>query len=339
MNVKKKLAALTGAVVLLTGILAAGCGNKDEAAPAAASAGKGYTASEVRLAIQPFPLYSPIYVAKNKGWIEEELKSLGVTVKWTSFNSGPLVNESFAAGQQDIGVLGDVPAIIAKSAGQDLRIIANAAYGPEALAFVVPPNSPITKPEELKGKKVAVVKGSYAHHLLILVLNKAGLTINDITVVNLAAADMQNALVTKAIDAAVTWEPFITKFKDAGIAKVLVDGTGIKRANLVIYGTQKFASQNPKLVEIYLNAYKKGYEFIKSNPKEAADLIAKDIGLESEQLARIFSKFDYNPLIQDVDVAELKAVEKFMRDEKITENPVDIEKYVDRTYLNGAGIK
>ncbi|MDF2922359.1 MAG: aliphatic sulfonates family transporter, periplasmic ligand-binding protein [Paenibacillaceae bacterium] len=338
MNVSKRIAALLVLSVALVAALG-GCGKKDDTSGAPAAGDKGYSATEIRLAIQPFPLYSPIYVAKNKGWIEEGLKDLGVTVKWTSFNSGPLVNESFAAGQQDIGVLGDVPAIIAKSAGQDLKIIANAAYGPKALAFVVPKDSAITKPEELKGKKVAVVKGSYAHHLLILVLNKAGLGINDITVVNLAAGDMQNALVTKAIDAAVTWEPFITKYDDAGIAKVLVDGTGIKRANLVIYASNKFVTQNPKLTEIYLDAYKKGYEYIKSNPKEAAELIAKDIGLEAEQLARIFSKFDYNPLIQDVDVAELKVVEKFMRDEKLIENAVDIDKYVDKTYLNGAGIK
>lgn len=339
MNVSKRIAAFAGIMLVAAGLALSGCGKKDNESNGAEAGDKGYSASEIRLAIQPFPLYSPIYVAKNKGWIEEELKDLGVTVKWSSFNSGPLVNESFAAGQQDIGVLGDVPAIIAKSAGQDLSIIANAAYGPEALAFVVPTDSSIAKPEDLKGKKVAVVKGSYAHHLLILVLNNAGLSLDDITVVNLAAGDMQNALVTKAIDAAVTWEPFITKYEDEGIAKVLVDGTGIKRANLVIYANNKFTSNNPKLTEIYLDAYKRGYELIKSNPQEAAELIAGDIGLDAEQLARIFAKFDYNPLIQDVDVTELKAVEQFMRDEKIIENAVDIDQYVDRTYLDGAGIK
>lgn len=301
--------------------------------------GNGFESSELRLAIQPFPLYSPIYVAKAKGYIEENLKDKNVKVVWSSFKAGPLVNESFAAGQQDIGVLGDVPAIIAKASGQNLSIIANASYGSKALAFVVPKNSSIKKIEDLKGKKIAVVKGSYGHHLFLLILNRAKLEVSDVTVVNLAAADMQSALVTGQIDAAVTWEPFITKFEDLGIAKVLADGTGIKRANLVIYASNKFLEKNPELVKAYLNAYKKGYEFIKSNPKEASELIAKDFGLEPIQLQKIFSKFDYNPIIKDIDINELKSVEKFMISEKLISNEVDIEKYVNRQYLKNAGIK
>ena len=86
--------------------------------------------SEIRIATQPVPLYSPIFVAKQKKWIDEELTKAGVqSIKWTSFAAGPPINESFAAGQQDICFLGDTPAIIAKAVGIDTRAIGVASSG------------------------------------------------------------------------------------------------------------------------------------------------------------------------------------------------------------------
>src|SRR5512138_532076 len=127
-------------------------------------------AEELRIATQPIPHYAPIFVAKQKKWLDEELVKAGArntSVKWASFSAGPPINESFASGQQDVGLLGDTPAIIGKAAGIDTRIVGLTSTGPRSLAVIVPAGSSIKTPKELKGKKVAVVKGSYAHHLLV----------------------------------------------------------------------------------------------------------------------------------------------------------------------------
>ncbi len=119
-------------------------------------------ANELRIATQPIPQYAPIFIAKHKKWVEEELSKVHAksTLKWSSFSAGPPINESFASGQQDIGFLGDTPAIIGKAARIDTRIIALTSSGPKALAVVVPTKSRIKSSKDLKGKKVAVVKGS-----------------------------------------------------------------------------------------------------------------------------------------------------------------------------------
>ena len=157
------------------------------------------TANEIRIATQPSPFCASILVAKHKGWLEEELAKVGAkpAIKWTSFAAGPPMNESFAAGQQDIGILGDTPAIIGKAAGIDTKIIGITASGPRSLAVIVPTKSNIRSPKELKGKKVAVVKGSYAHHLLVLILQKGGLTTNDIEFINLSQADIATAIIER----------------------------------------------------------------------------------------------------------------------------------------------
>jgi len=288
-------------------------------------------AGELRIATQPIPQYAPIFVAKHKKWVEEELAKVGAkpTIKWTSFSAGPPINESFAAGQQDIGFLGDTPAIIGKAAGIDTRIVGLTSTGPKALAVVVPAKSTIRSPKDLKGKKVAVVKGSYAHHLLVLVLQKGGLTVNDIEFINLSQADIATAIVNGNIDAAAVWEPLITKLESQGAVRVLADGTGIKKGALVIIATTNFASKYREQVKALLRAYQLGAKFIKSNPKEAAQLIAADVNLKPELLLKVFPKLDYNPAIQADDIEEIKKTEAFMRNAGLIKTSVNIDKFAD----------
>ena len=298
-------------------------------------------ADEIRIATQPIPHYAPLFVAKHKKWIDEELAKVGAkpTLKWTSFAAGPPMNESFAAGQQDFGFLGDTPAIIGKSAGIDTRIIALSSFGPKSLAVVVPVNSSIKSPKDLKGKKVAVPKGSYAHHLLALVLKQGGLTTTDIQFINLSMADIATAIQNGNIDAGAIWEPLITKLETQGAVRVLADGTGIKKGVLVIIATNDFVAKHRDQTKAFLKAYQRGAQFIKSHPAEAAKLIEKDVNLSPDLLLKVFKKFDYNPAITREDIEELKRTEEFMKDNGIIRYHVDITTFADQSLTRESGIK
>ncbi len=299
-------------------------------------------ADEVRIATQPIPHYSPIFVAKQKKWIEEELRKAGfpaVTVKWASFSAGPPINESFAAGQQDFGFLGDTPAIIAKSAGIDTKVVALTADGPKSLAVIVPTKSSIKSPRDLKGKKVAVVKGSYAHHLLVLVLQNGGLTTGDIQLINLSQADIATAIANGNIDAAAVWEPLITRLESQGIVRVLADGTGIKKGVLVIVASNDFLQKNRNQVKAVLRAYQRGADFIKANPKDAARLIAADVSLPPDLLIKVFTKFNYSPALHADDIEELKKSEAFMRSTGLIKSTVNINDFVDLAIGRESGLK
>jgi sulfonate transport system substrate-binding protein len=298
-------------------------------------------ANELRIATQPSPFCAPIFVAKHKGWVEEELARAGArpAIKWTSFAAGPPMNESFAAGQQDIGILGDTPAIIGKAAGIDTRIIGITSSGPKTLAVIVPAKSNIRSPRELKGKKVAVVKGSYAHHLLVLVLQKGGLTTSDIEFINLSQADIATAIVNGNIDAAAVWEPLITKLESQGQVRVLVDGTGLKKGVLVIIATSDFIARNREQTKALLRAYQRGARFIRSNQKEAAQLIATDVNLSPELLVKVLPKYNFNPAIHTDDIEEIKKSEAFMRSAGIIKAPVNVDKFTDVSLERESGIK
>ena len=301
-------------------------------------AAQAQKSSEIRIATQPSPIYAPIFIAKEKGWLEDDLKKDGVAVKWSSFTSGPPINESFAAGQVDIGFLGDTPPIVAKSAGQDNIIFSTAAIGPTAIAVTVQKDSAIKTPADLKGKKVGVTKGSYAHHLLVLVLKNAGLKADDIKLIHLTPPDLVTAFVKGEIDAAATWDPFLLQLEDAG-GKVLIDGKGIKEGLLVIVANRPYAEANPESIKKLLLAYRRGDEFIKANPEEAAKIISKHVRLSPEQTAKLLKKFDYSQPITPVTIAELKKTEDFLFENSIIRKHVDIDTFVDAKYLKDAGLQ
>jgi len=292
----------------------------------------------LRIGAQPFPLYSSIYVAKELGFLDEELKAIGASYVWSEFKSGPLVNEAVAAGTQDIGFMADQPAIIARSSGIDIEIIANVAYGEKALAVLVPVDSKITSPKDLKGKKVAYVTGSYAQHLLALVLNGAGLSFGDIESVSLAASDQPLALQGGQVDAIVVWEQYISILENRGTAKVLIDGTGIKRGNMVTYAIVDYAKKHPLVIEAYIKACKRASDFIESDPTKAAEAIAGNFGIDAVTMKRILSKFQFSPAITKEDIDEIGKVKDYILAEKIIQNDIDIDKFINTSYLKAAGI-
>jgi sulfonate transport system substrate-binding protein len=298
-------------------------------------------ADEVRLATQPIPHYAPIFVAKQKHWIDEELAKVkpGIEVKWASFAAGPPINESFAAGQQDFGFLGDTPALIGKSVGIDTRVVGLSSSGPKSLAVVVGAGSPIASAKDLKGKKVAVTKGSFAQHLLALVLESGGLTFADIELINLPNGEIAPAIISGTIDAGAVWEPVITRFESQKAIRVLADGTGLKKGILVIIAASDFLKAKRDQAEAVLRAYARGAAYIKSNPKEAAALISTDTNLPPDLLVQVFDKLDYTPAFSDDDIRELKKSEAYSRSIGLIKAPVDIDSWVDRTVAPAGAAK
>ncbi|MDR3254200.1 MAG: aliphatic sulfonate ABC transporter substrate-binding protein [Synergistaceae bacterium] len=323
---KKLITSIIGTVLLISSI---------SAALAAPARDEG---AVLRIGAQPFPLYSSIYVAKELGFIDEELKAIGATYTWSEFRSGPLVNEAVAAGTQDIGFMADQPAIIARASGMNIEVIANVAVGERALAVLVPTDSKIAAPKDLKGKKVAYVTGSYAQHLLALVLNGAGLSFSDIESVNLAAADQPLALQSGQVDALVVWEQYISMLENRGTARVLIDGTGIKKGNMVTYALVDYAQKHPLVIEAYIKACKRASDFIEKDPASAAAAIADNFGIDAQTMERILTKFQFSPALTKGDIDEIRKVKDYILAEKIIQNDIDIDKFINTSYLKAAGI-
>ena len=340
----KKVIAL-GLAASLAALALTACGEKAESASNAeytqnvssdSAPAEETTASgaELRIAAQPYPLYTPIWVAYEEGYLQEEFDKIGAAFTWQEFKSGPLVNEAVAAGEAELGFMADLPAIIAKSSGQPIEVISNVAYGEKGLAVLVKRDSEISSVAELKGKKVAYATGSYAQHLLAVLLDKEGLKLEDVESINLGAGDQPAALASGEVDAIVIWEQYISQLTSDGTAKVLADGTGVKRGNMITYILSDYSDQNPEVVKAWIRALNRGNELLKNDPDKAAEVVAEDFGVTPELMRKIIDNFTYSTELTPDDIAEITAVKDFSLEAGIISEDVDISTFINTEYLD-----
>ncbi|THF66588.1 aliphatic sulfonate ABC transporter substrate-binding protein [Pseudothauera nasutitermitis] len=295
-------------------------------------AGSALAADALRIGVMPFVPYAGILLAKEKGWVEEELKAAGrgdVKVSWFQFAGGPPVNEAFASRNIDIAALGDSPAIAGHASGIDTRLVGLAYKGGGAQALLVRADSPIKSVKELKGKKVATLRGGNVHELLVLVLAEAGLKLSDIEFINLGLQDMGTTLIKGDIDAALVWDPVFTKLESEGQARALRDGRGLKSNLNPVIASAAVLKQDPEFVRAYLKALERGADFIRTQPAEAAAVLAPIFGLTPEQLNIAFGRSEFAPKVDGAVKDELKRSVAFMLENRLIRNAFDVERFVD----------
>jgi len=124
--------------------------------------------------------YGTLFLLKARGDLDQQLKAQGISVQWIQFPAGPPLLEALNAGSIDYGSTGETPPILAQAAGAPLVYVAHEPPDPKGEAILIAKDSPLQKVADLKGKKVALNKGSNVHYLLIQALADAGLQYSDI---------------------------------------------------------------------------------------------------------------------------------------------------------------
>jgi sulfonate transport system substrate-binding protein len=208
-------------------------------------AAQAATGPTLRIGWQKFGV---VALAKSTGALEKRLADKGVTIEWNEFTSGPPILEAVGAGAIDFGITGDVPPLFAQASGGDLLYV-GAYQGPAAFhGLLVQKDSPIQKIEDLKGKKLAYKRGSSGHNFAIQVLRKAGLTVADITEVDLAPPDAAAAFKNGSIDAWAIWDPYFAVTEADPQTRVLTTSEGILDNWGYFLGNGAFTAKNPDVI-------------------------------------------------------------------------------------------
>ncbi|MDQ0349320.1 aliphatic sulfonate ABC transporter substrate-binding protein [Ancylobacter vacuolatus] len=220
---------------------------------------------------------------KNDGELEKALAPLGVKVSWHEFTSGLPLLEALNLGKIDVTAdVADTVPVFAQAAGAKLVFYAEEAPSPSAQAILVPDGSPIASMGELKGKKVAVTKGAGSHYLLLAALAKSGLAFKDIDPAYLTPADGRAAFVGGNVDAWVAWDPFLATTQAQSNARILADGgNGLASYKRYYLTSEEFAGKGGKVVAILFDQLKAKGDWVKANPKPAAELLAKLWGIDA----------------------------------------------------------
>ena len=250
---------------------------------------------------------------KAQGTLEKRLAPLHASVKWVEFPAGPQLLEGLNLGSVDVGYVGEAPPIFAQAAGAKFAYIGYDPAAPEAEAILVFKDSAIKSVADLKGKKVALNKGSNVHYLLVRLLEKNGLKPGDIQPIYLPPADARAAFESKNVDAWVIWDPFAAAAEKALGARVLADGKGVVNNYQYYLAERSFVAKNPKVIQaLFDDAVERG-AWLKANLKKAAELIAPLQGLPVEVVELSLHRYQFNvkPVPDSVIADQQKLADTF----------------------------
>lgn len=282
------------------------------AAVAASGAALAQTAADtLRIGYQKSA--SLLVLIKSQQSLERRLAPLGTAVKWVEFPAGPQLLEGLNVGAVDVGFVGEAPPIFAQAAGADFVYIGFDPAAPQAEAIVVRGDSPVRSVSDLKGRKVALNKGSNVHYLLVKALERAGLKVTDIQPVYLAPADARAAFERGAVDAWVIWDPFLAAAEKQVGARVLADGRGLVNNYAYYLAARRFATQRPQIVEALFDELARQGQRLKADTRAAAASIAPQQGLDVDVVERTLnrSEFGVAPLAPAVAAQQQQIADTF----------------------------
>jgi sulfonate transport system substrate-binding protein len=249
-----------------------------------------------------FQKYGNLILLKGKGWLETKLAPLGFKVEWKEFPSGPPLLEALNVGAIDFGHAGEAPPIFGQAAGAPFLYVAYEPPAPKGEAILVPKNSPIRTLADLKGRKIALNKGSNVHYLLVKALEKAGVKYADIQPVFLAPADARAAFERGAVDAWVIWDPFQAAAEVAIGARTLADGTGLAPNHQFYLAAQRFTDANPQVVDAVISAIVEIDGWTDGKDKAVAEELSAGIGIPAPVLEIALRRQTYGVRPLDAEV-------------------------------------
>ncbi len=250
---------------------------------------------------------------KTQGTLEKKLEPLNVSVRWVEFPAGPQLLEGLNVGSVDVGFVGEAPPIFAQAAGANFVYIGNDPASPQAEAVVVPKDSAIKTVADLKGKKVALNKGSNVHFLLAKLLEKHGLKYTDVQVAYLTPADARAAFEKGAVDAWAIWDPFLSAAEKQIGARQLSDARGVVPNYAYYLAERNYAEKRADVIKILFEDTAEQGRWLKANIKQAAQLIAPVQGLDVAVVESAITRyqFDVKPLTPTVVAEQQKIADTF----------------------------
>jgi NitT/TauT family transport system substrate-binding protein len=217
--------------------------------------------------------YGPLFLADKKGF----LKDAGVTVQFINMSDTKTRYVALAAGQID-GLMTTIDTMVLR-VKPDFQIAAVMAFDDSKGGDGLVARKEIKTVKDLKGKQVAYGEGSVSQFFLGYLLQQNGMTFNDVVTVNMTADDAGAAFAAGKVDAAVTWEPWLTKGKQAPHGQLLVDSSQTPGliVDVLVFSKKVLLTRGADVYKV-VNAFHQGVEYVKAHPDESNAIMADAVG-------------------------------------------------------------
>lgn len=320
-------------LICVSSMLLLGCGSSGEDSK---SSKDGVYSGQVILGCSTWIGYAPLHVAEQKGFFKKE----GVDLKIQVIENDADKKAAVVAGKVQM-TAGDIASdVMALESGVKLVQVMPLCDSNGADGIVC--KKDINKIEDLKGKKVAFnTTGGASVFMFNYILKEHDMTMEDVVVENMTSGDAGSAFVGGSVDAAVTWEPWLTNAKNTDFGKVLISSKETPGIIVDMLGIEKsFYEKYPKTVQAIIDAYIKTLDYIKDNPEECNKIMADSMGMTVE---------DFEASLETISYYDLDSAKEYMASGKVNEvanfaqelwnemglmsKKYDIDSYIDDSYI------
>jgi len=238
-----------------------------------------------------FATYNPLsLVIKELGWLEQEFAGDDVAIRWVQSLGSNKALEFLNAGSIDFGSTAGAAALIGRINGNPIKAVG--VYSrPEWTALVGRADSTFASPADLKGRSIAVTRGTDPHIFLIRALAEAGLTEKDVRIVLLQHPDGKAALLRGDVDAWAGLDPLMAQAEIEDKARLFYRNPAANSWG-VLNVREEFARQNPKTIKRVLAVYEKARQWALAHPAELQAILVKATKLPDAVVAKQLERTD-----------------------------------------------
>lgn len=254
-------------------------------------------------------------IAQQQKTVETALQPLGVAVEWVEFSAGPPLVEALNVGAIHLGWTGDAPPIFGQAAGSAITYVAALPSNGKGEAIFAKPASGITRIADLKGKKVAVGKGTSANNLVVAALEANGLQYSDIEPVYLSPADGGAAFAADKVDAWAIWDPFFAIAELRYKPTILARTSDVLRVNTYFLANRDFPTENAEVIHKTIAALKQASAWADTHRDKVAEALHEVTGvpLAAQQLAADRTTFGIGPITPEIIAGQQATADRFFK--------------------------
>lgn len=217
--------------------------------------------------------YGPLFLAERKGF----LKELGTSVEFVLMEDTKPRYMALAARRID-GLMTTIDTVVQR-VKPDLQMAAILPMDDSKGGDGIVARKNITSIKDLMNKRVAFSEGSVSHFFLAYLLGQHGMSLKDIIPVNMTAGDAGAAFVAGRVDAAVTWEPWLTRGRQAPHGHLLIDSSATPNLIVdVLVFRRDVIRTRPRDMANLVRAWVRAVEYWKRNPAESNTIMAQAVG-------------------------------------------------------------
>lgn len=290
-----------------------------------------YTGSVEKIVIANQREYSIFnYIAQDKGYFKEN----GLEAEIKEYQSGPLAVTDLLASKVDVAIAGEFVGVSYIFTNDNLRILTQTSKEKVA-QVVVRKDKGISKPTDLKGKKIGVTRKSVGEYFLGRFLTLNGMALSDVNIIDLSPLEMTDQINKGQIDAVATFDPYAyDNQKKLGDKAITWSAQGDQDTYALLYSTDEFIKNHPQIIERYLRSLKQAEQYDNGHETEVKNLATSTFHYDDSYIQYIWPKITFSLVLNQELILALENQARWAIQNKLIGSP-KVPNYLNFIYFDG----